>query len=266
MQVTVACIQFETKPGRKRENLNTMTTLLKRALKQEAKFVVFPELAIQGILPTYDEVELAEQIPGPSTKVLTRLAKDYNVYIVTGIVERSQSTTALYNSSILIDPRGKIIGVYRKVHLWDKEKRWATSGTSYPVFETEYGKVAMWICYDTRFPEVARSYALQGVKFALVPTAWLDRDIEDWIFCARARSMDNAIFVCGADEICSSEYHSACGVSVITNPHGNVLSKGRNYKEDIITATLILDQVEERRTNIPLLKDRQQSTYSLLTR
>jgi len=266
MHVTVACIQFETKPGKKRENLNTMTTLLKHAVEQEAKFVVFPELAIQGFLPRYDEVELAEEIPGPSTEILKRLAKEYNVYIVTGIVERSKSPGVLYNSSVLIDPGGEIVGVYRKVHLWDKEKLWATRGTTYPIFNTEYGKVAMWICYDTQFPEVARIYALQGAEIALVPTAWLDRDIDDWIMCCRGRSMDNAIFVCGADEICSSEYHSACGVSVITDPYGNVLSKGRKSKEDIITATLILDQVQERRSCIPLLKDREPSTYSLLTR
>jgi predicted amidohydrolase len=266
MQVTVACVQFETRPGKKGENLKKMTTLLQGAVEKGAKFIVFPELAVQGILPNYDEPGLAEHIPGPSTEALASLARQYDVYIVTGIAESSDRSKSLYNSSVLINPRGRIIGVYRKVHLWDFEKRWATKGSTYPVFDTEYGKVGMWICYDTRFPEVARSYALQGVRFVLVPTAWLDRHVEDWIFCARARSMDNGIFVCGADEICSSEYLSSCGVSVIADPYGNVLSKGEKYREGIVTATLVLDQVHDRRMNIPLLKDRQESTYSLLVK
>jgi len=264
MQLTVACIQFKTVPGKKEENLNKMASLLKDAVEQKTKFVVFPEIAIQGILPSYDEDKLAEQIPGPSTLILKDLAKENNVYIAAGIVERSQDSSLLYNSSVLISPQGEIMGVYRKVHLWNKEKEWATPGTTYPVFNTEYGKVGMWICYDTRFPEVARSYALQGAAIVLVPIAWLDKHIEDWIFCARARSMDNAIFVCGADHIHSSKYHNSCGISIITDPYGNILAKGIKYKEGIITATLHLDQVKKRRQLIPLLKDRKPETYSLL--
>ncbi|MCX6089974.1 MAG: carbon-nitrogen hydrolase family protein, partial [Candidatus Atribacteria bacterium] len=111
------------------------------------------------------------------------------MYAVVGMAERNNGK--IFNSAILFGPEGKIIGVYRKVHLWSTETVYFAHGSEYPVFDTDFGKMGMWICYDTRFPEVARSYAIQGARIAFISTAWLARDIEHWKLAVSSRAMDN---------------------------------------------------------------------------
>ena len=172
-----------------------------------------------------------------------------------------RSGNSLFNSSLFVNPDGKIVGVYRKIHLWATEATYFSRGTDYPVFDTEFGKVAMWICYDTRFPEVAKIFALKGARVIFVPTAWLTRDVAHWKLLIRARALDNFMYVCGADEIVETDQHQACGASIISNPHGELLAEAEFMTETVITAELDLQIGDEMRTLIPVLRDRQPQTY-----
>jgi len=255
----VACVQFKPEIGNVKANLDKIAAFFEQAKSQNPDFIIFPELCIQGIATPEIIDSTAEPIPGHVSNTLCELSKTFGVYSIVGMAERDGSN--LYNSAIFSSPEGKIIGVYHKVHLWITEAKYISRGSSYPVYDTEFGKVATWICYDTRFPEVARLYALKGARVAFVPTAWLARDVNHWKLLTRVRALDNFMYVCGTDEIVQSEFYQAVGCSMILDPCGEIITSAEPMKETIITAELDLQQVDYMRNLIPVLRDRQKNTY-----
>jgi predicted amidohydrolase len=128
--------------------------LIREAGRQRADLVVLPETLTSwatGLKPA----EVAEPVPGPSTTYFGQLARELNLYVVAGLNERQDRL--VYNVAVLIGPDGNVVGKYRKVVVTDGEGEGGVQqGTDYPVFDTRFGKVAMMICYDGFFPEVAR--------------------------------------------------------------------------------------------------------------
>ena len=259
-QLKVACVQFKPVLGNVKRNLETIANYIQKGKEERIDIMVFPELCVQGYDPKLVETK-AEAQNGNSFQFLSEASKFSGIYLVVGLAERSKDK--LFNSSVLFYPDGKF-GVYRKVHLWSTEAKVFTHGNNYPVFDTEFGKIAMWICYDTRFPEVARIFALKGARIALVPTAWLARDIEHWKLSVCSRALDNFMYVCGADQILLADYHQSQGASIIVNPHGQIISQANLMEEMRISSSIDLNLVDELRELIPILLDRQGSTYSRL--
>lgn len=141
--------------------------LIAEAAAQKADLVVLPEtLTYYGTGLTFADV--AESIPGPSTEYFGRLAKQHDLYLVAGLVERDQHL--LYNVAVLIGPSGEVVGRYRKVTLPRGEiEAGLMAGSEYPVFETRFGKVGMMVCYDGFFPEVARQLSNAGAEVIAWP-------------------------------------------------------------------------------------------------
>jgi predicted amidohydrolase len=132
--------------------------------------------------------EVAEPIPGPSTDYFGELAKKHNLYLVPGLLERDGHL--VYNVAVLIGPDGKVVGKYRKVCLPRGEVEGGIApGSSYPVFETRFGKVGMMICYDGFFPEVARELANRGAEVIAWPVAGCNP------LLGRARACENHVYV-----------------------------------------------------------------------
>lgn len=176
-------------------------------------FVCLPEgITVVGTGKTY--VEVSEQIPGPTTERLARLAQKIRAYVVAGIYEREKNL--VYNTAILIDRKGKLIGKYRKTHLPREEwEAGITPGDAYPVFETEFGKVGIMICWDLQFPEPSRMLSAKGAQIIFLPI-WGGNEI-----LARARAIENSIF------LVSSTYDMR---SFIIDPVGNVLCEATKEK------------------------------------
>ena len=140
----------------------------------------------------------------------------------------------VYNTAVLIDRQGKLVGRYRKTHLPETEMiAGVTPGTEYPVFHTEFGTVGMQICYDNFFPEVARSLALNGAEILFTPI-WGDTREEgyDWDIVARARAIDNAVY------FVASAY--TLKRSLIIDPGGRILADTKG-EEGIVTAEVELN-------------------------
>lgn len=171
-------------------------------------------LNVIGAPGTYDSK--AETVPGPSTDVLAGVARSYGVYIAFGLLERSG--TLLYNSAVLLDRGGNIVAKYRKVQLPLSEASAGIGpGTSVPVFQTEFGRVALLICQDTSFPEPAREAALQGAELLLVPI-WGGKTS-----LVRARAAEHGIHLAAAGYDYASEVIGPlgtvlAGVSTISSP------------------------------------------------
>ena len=170
--------------------------------------------------------EVAEPVPGPTSQALGEVAKKYNLYVVAGIYEREG--TLVYNTALLIDRKGKVVGKYRKTHLPETEVSGGIiPGSTYPVFETDFGTIGLQICYDNFFPEVARNLALQGAEIIFLPI-WGDirgNDYE-WDVVARARAIDNAVY------LVASIYGTKR--SLIIDPNGSILADTNGQSGTVI--------------------------------
>jgi predicted amidohydrolase len=179
-----------------------------------------------------DYAEVAEPVPGPTSRALGAAARKSKLYVVAGIYERDGPL--VFNTALLIDREGSVAGKYRKTHLPETEvNAGLTPGSSYPVFKTDFGTVGIEICYDNFFPEVARSLALQGAEIILLPI-WGDLRGQEyaWDIVARARAIDNAVYMI------ASIYSNRR--SLIISPDGRILADtGRN--DGLITAEIDLN-------------------------
>jgi predicted amidohydrolase len=191
------------------DNLQEFKEYIDIAGGQNADIVCLPEgITIVGTQKSY--VEVSERIPGPSTQFLGQLAKKHNMYIVAGIYEREGPI--VYNTSVLIGRDGQLQGKYRKTALPREEiSGGITPGESFPVFDTDFGRIGMMICWDVSFPEPARMLALQGAEIIFMPI-WGGN-----MTLASARAIENQIY------LVSSTYDMKTGVF---NKKGELVVEG----------------------------------------
>ena len=187
---------------------------------------------LNGVRTGLPYPQAAEPIPGPFTEALGEVARRFGMYVVAGLYERAGRLC--YNTAVLIDREGRLLGRYRKTHLPEGEALGGlTPGEDYPVFETDFGRVGMEICYDNFFPEVARSLAVGGAEVVCLPIAGDGRAGHyAYDIVARTRAIDNALFL--VTSIWSPR-------SLIIDPEGHILADSAG-RETIITARVDLDE------------------------
>ena len=256
MTLRLGCAQFTARNGDAAANLATIARLAATAARDRVALLVLPELAVTGYARPDIVAAAAEPVPGPATARLGAIAREHGIALATGLVERDGVTGLVYNTMLLLDRAGVECLRYRKVHLWDTERAWATAGDSFPVGRWEETPLGMWICYDSRFPEAARTLAKAGAELALVAAAWLG-PAEEWELALRARAMDNGIFVAGSVHL-GRHFH---GTALIADPHGNILARGRPGEDSVISADLDFDAVKSFHQRIPLLRHLQPKSY-----
>jgi predicted amidohydrolase len=187
-KVRLAAVHFQPRGGQTpMDNCRMFAPLIADAAKQKADLVVLPEtLTYYDLGKSYADV--AEPIPGPSTEYFGTLAKQHNLYLVVGLLERDGHL--LYNVAVLLGPDGKLAGKYRKVALPRGEITGGlTPGHEYPVFETRFGKLGMMVCYDGFFPEVAQQLSMRGAEVIAWPV-WGCNPL-----LAQARAVENHVYL-----------------------------------------------------------------------
>ena len=169
------------------ENLEKFGQLVAKAAAQHADIVCLPEgITLVGTKLNY--ISASEPIPGPSTKFLGELSKKYHLYIVAGILEKDGEV--VYNTAVLLDRDGNLAGKYRKVSLPREEiDGGVTPGDTLPVFDTDFGRIGMMICWDVSFPETARTLAKKGAEVILMPI-WGGN-----VNLAKARAIENQVYL-----------------------------------------------------------------------
>jgi predicted amidohydrolase len=260
VKLTIACGQFAPALGDMGGNADLMRRQAAEAASRGAKIVVFPELCLSGYLPPDEVRRLAVAADGPEIQGLRRAAGMSAIAICFGFAEREPGG-ALHNSTGFIDSSGNLIAVYRKVHLWGGEAEWAEPGRGFEAFDSGGLRCGMWICYDTRFPEAARSLALAGANLGLVATAWLG-PADEWELALRARAMDNGMFVAGAALQGAGRGCEFHGVSMIVDPHGRIVGRARDGAEEVVTAEYDEETVGRFRARLPLLRHRRPEAYA----
>lgn len=206
------------------ESVAQFCRLAESAAPLRPDIICLPE-AINWIGTGRELEEVCEPLPGPTTKALGAAAKSLNSYIVAGLVEREGSI--LYNTAVLIGRNGEIAGKYRKTHLPREEVELGlTPGDDYPVFQTDFGKIGIMICWDLQFPEPARALARRGAEIILLPI-WGGSEV-----LAFARALENCVF------LVSSTYDMR---SFILDPGGQVLAEATDDCP-VAVAELALDR------------------------
>ncbi|KAB3532095.1 carbon-nitrogen hydrolase family protein [Alkaliphilus serpentinus] len=240
-----ACVQIAVEPNDINYNIDKCCHWLERAVKDyEAELVVFPESITTGFspaMPSEEFYELLKPVPGDHTVRIQKLAAELGVHVIFPLYERGKEKGVIYNSSILIDDDGEILGNYHKTHPFPTERieggGWTTPGNHTVVVETKLGKIGMIICYDGDFPELVRVLALKGAEIVTRPSALL-RSFEIWEFVNKARAYDNHVYMLAANSIgpdAGKNYYF--GHSMIISPIGQTLALARGT-EEIIAAKL----------------------------
>jgi len=231
--VTIATINFNATWGKKEDNLNRIKGFAKAAAKRGANIIVFPELALTGYdLDTEHEgndrmqVVQAETIPGPSSNILASIAREYDVYIIVGMPEKSNDGT-IYNSATVIGPSG-VLGSYRKIQPYGDENSWCEKGDSPLIIDTAWGMVGIGICYDSyQFPELLRYYAAKGCRLYINCTAQYEDPLENsgrismeqyYLLGLTAGVVANEIFIASANLVGMDKVTFFGGSSMIIGP------------------------------------------------
>ncbi|MBL7671365.1 MAG: acyltransferase [Bdellovibrionaceae bacterium] len=217
---------------------------------------------------------LAEAIPeGSTTKLMAELAKKYNMVIVVPIYEE-EMTGVYYNTAAVIDADGKYLGKYRKNHIpqvagfWEKFF-FKPGNLGYPVFQTAYGKVGVYICYDRHFPEGARALGLNGAEIVFNPSATVAGLSQYlWELEQPAHAAANGYFVGAINRIGREapwnigEFY---GTSYFANPRGQIVTKASKDQDELLISELNFDAIREVRDLWQFYRDRRPETYTALT-
>ncbi len=257
----VALAQIDILLGDKTANLAQAQDFIARAAARHADLVLFPELWTTGYdLPRASD--LAEPIlHGPTARQLLAWARAYGLWIGGSMLERTQDGR-VFNAAALFGPEEQVIGPYRKIHRFGPmaEDRWLDAGCQPGLFELPWGMTGMAICYDLRFPELFRGYALAGARLILLPSEWPHPRLHHWRVLVQARAIENQCFVVAVNRVGEDRANTFCGHSMVVGPWGEVLVEAEESPELLVT-TIDLSQVEEVRRRIPVLQDRREDCY-----
>ena len=216
--------------------------------------------------------DAVEQIPdGPTTKLMQELARKYSMVIVVPLYEED-APGVYYNTAAVIDADGRYLGKYRKNHIphcapgfWEKFY-FKPGNLGYPVFNTQYAKVGVYICYDRHFPEGARALGLNGAEVVFNPSATVAGLSEYlWKLEQPAHAVANAYFVGAINRVGYEEpwrIGEFYGQSYFCDPRGQIIAQASRDKDELITAVLDLDQIREVRKVWQFYRDRRPETYA----
>ena len=265
----VAMIQMHVEEDKLR-NIENASEFVKKAVEQNADIVILPEMFCcpykTSNFPIYAEFEGDE-----CYRLLSNLAKTYGIYLVAGSMPEKDNEGRVFNTSYVFDRKGCKIGKHRKMHLFDiaveggqsfKESDTLTAGNEVTVFDTEFGKMGLAICYDFRFPELSRLMVDEGAKVIIVPAAFnMTTGPAHWEVMFRSRAIDNQVYTIGtAPARDVSSCYTSYGNSIMVSPWGSVIVQ-MDEKEGFSIGTLDLGYVEKVRKELPLLVHRRKDIY-----
>jgi deaminated glutathione amidase len=270
-EVRVAAVQMTSGPNPE-QNVDDAVDFVRRAANEGASYVQLPEyFNYRGPTSRYSSV--AESIPGPTTNRLGELARDLGITLHVGsLFERAEEPDKAYNTSVVLAPSGEIIATYRKVHLFDvnvpggiehRESRHIAPGDRLVVAHVDGFTLGLSVCFDLRFPELYRELSLAGATVLAVPSSFaVATGRVHWTTLLVARAIENHAFVIAAAQAgTTSQGVSSYGHSMIIDPWGEILAESGFDSEDVLIATIDLDQVEARRSQIAVLELRRPEIY-----
>lgn len=266
----VALAQIKCKREDKTQNMKKIEKVATRARQRGAELVIFPELSLTGYVVRDQIYELAENVPGLSTKAVESLAKKTKMHIVFGMPELSEKTQAtIYNTAVLVGPTG-FIGKYRKMHLPThsvfEEKRYFRPGYQTAAFDTELGRIGLIICYDIYFPEITRLTRLKGAQLIVCISASPAVRRTFFETLTMARAIENTAFLAFVNLVGVQDGLEFWGGSRLVGPNGKVLAQAKYNEEDLVICDVDYADIKPIETFVPTLKDLRPELFDELKR
>lgn len=262
-QLRIAMLQMDVDIGKPEVNFAKLASLLEEAAGQANKpdVIVFPEMWNTGYALT-EITELAD-LNGERTKTfVAEFCRKYGINVIAGSIAEGKDNGEVYNTIYAFDREGNEIGDYSKIHLFRlmEEEKYLAAGDKLGTLSLEGAGAGMMICYDIRFPELARKLALGGAKLLFVPAEWPHPRLHHWRTLLTARAIENQMFVVACNRVGKSGDTAFFGHSMIIDPWGEVLVEA-GEEETILYADIDLSLVDTVRSKIPVFEDRRPALY-----
>ena len=265
----------------KEENIQKAIQMIRDSKKQGADLAILPEMFN---CPYENEkfIEYGEEFEdSPTLNRIAETAKEEDIHVLAGsipeiemsLAEDGKDEKSIYNTSVLFDNHGKILGKHRKMHLFDidvkgkiyfKESDTLSAGSNVTVIETELAKIGIGICYDIRFVELSRIMALNGAEILIFPGAFnLTTGPAHWEILFKSRALDNQVYTIGvAPALDKNANYNSFGHSIAVNPWGEVIEE-LDFEEDLKIVEIDLNEIKRIREEIPILKNRRSDLYEI---
>lgn len=259
-RLVISLGQMDVALGQPDINLARVRRWTAEAARRGSDILILPELWSTG----YD-LEHAASYATPLDRgvfaEIAHLARENQIHILgscLSVIGKGQ----FGNTAVLFDPTGEAIGAYSKIHLFGlmAEDRYLTVGNGRSLVKTNWGLTGLAICYDLRFPELFRAYALDGAKIVFLPAEWPYPRLAHWRTLLRARAIENQMVVVACNRVGTSNNTTFFGHSCIIDPWGETVVE-MGDTESLLTVVVDLDKVDEVRAKMPVLSDRQPQNY-----
>lgn len=269
--------------GSKQANLEFTLEQIKALANQGAQIICTQELFNTSYFCSEQNTrnfDLAESIPGETSEIFSRLAKELGVVIIAAYFEK-RSSAIYHNSAIVVDSDGSHLGTYRKTHIPQdpgfEEKFYFTPGDQdFPVWDTAFGKIGVLICWDQWFPEAARLMALKGAEILFYPTAigwlpsekkeWGERQHNAWESVQVGHAIANSCYVVSANRVGIEQNTEFWGQSFVADMYGTILKRASVDEIESMLVKCDLDTLEDMRKNWPFPRDRRPEKYQSITK
>jgi N-carbamoylputrescine amidase len=255
----------------KRKNLEKAIRLASLAGEKGGNIICFQELANTHWFPTDinpENFKLADEVPGPTTEPLQELASKLKAVIILPLFEKNPGGS-YFNTAVIIDATGEIIGKYRKVHipqipLWEEKAYFQPGDLGFPVFPTRYGQVGVQICWDNFFPEGSRILALKGAQIIFSPTAAAFDSQAKWekVICANAAT--SGVFIFRVNRVGKETKQNFYGRSFCATPGGDLADQPSGSQEGVVMVDVDLLEIERTRRVWTFFRDRRPEVYGEL--
>lgn len=263
--LTISLVQMDCRLGEPKHNFERAAYMVEEAARRGSDLVVLPELWSSAYdLEHADRHATPLESDNPNDAgfgEFSLMAQEFQVWLTGSLLEKREG--AIYNTMALFDPAGELAGAYSKIHLFQlmDEHHHLAAGEKMQLLDMPWGKSGCAICYDLRFPELFRRYALDGARMVILPAEWPHPRRMHWRTLLRARAIENQIFVVACNRVGESKGTKFCGSSAVIDPWGQTLIEG-GEEETILTVTISPADVEKVRERIPIFADRRPHLYS----
>lgn len=259
MKITISLAQMAFEYGHVEANFERAADWIAEASQRGSDVVLLPELWASG----YDlanSARYATALDEGLFSKLAHLAKEHRISIGCSLLEAKDGKA--YNTFVLNGPHGERLGTYRKLHLFRllEEEKYLAAGDALGHVDTPWGATGLAVCYDLRFPEMFRHYAVRGAKIVFVVAEWPVSRIEHWSKLLIARAIENQCFVAGVNKVGESKGVKLGGRSTVIDPWGVPLIEGDDG-EALLTIEIDFKVADTARRFIPVLKDRREDIY-----
>lgn len=261
-RLSISLAQMGIHLGDMKRNYGNMEKWTVEAARRGSHMVIFPELWSTGYALSQAK-DLAQSLNQGLFTQLGGLAREHKISITGSMLEKRGIEVA--NSAPFFAPNGQMMGIYRKIHLFNlmEEDKYLQPGASPLVMNLPWGKTALAICYDLRFPELFRRYALDDVELMIVVAEWPRKRIDHWRTLLIARAIENQAYVIGVNAAGETGDTMYGGHSMVVDPWGNVTVEGGDVPQ-LLTVDIDLARVQEVRNYMQVLEDRRPETYETL--